>query len=83
MDLVDALLGLLGQQAEMDLKSLEVSVGKTFGEAERAAFLVNQKRSYQQTFVTWGITNKTFVETVQDVFPEHFAQIKHKTSELQ
>lgn len=77
-DLIDALTGLLGQQAELDVKSLEKALGRTFSAEQRNTLLASQNRSYRQTFVNWGITNPFFVETVEAVFPEDVAQIKDK-----
>jgi hypothetical protein len=82
LDLVDALLGLLGQQAELDVKSLERSLNKTYSEAQRAQILESQKASYRQTFVTWGITNPLFIDTVLEVFPEDGGRVKARASEL-
>jgi hypothetical protein len=82
LDLLDALLGLLGDQATLDVKSLERALNKTFTDAERATLLEVQKKSYRQTFVTWGITNPMFVDTVENVFPEDAARIKAKAAEL-
>lgn len=82
LDLVDALTGLLGQQAELDVKSLERALKKTFTDEQRAAILANQKKSYVQTFVTWGITNPMFVETVEQVFPEDCSRIKDRAAEV-
>jgi hypothetical protein len=82
LDLVDALLGLLGQQAELDVGNLEASVGRRFPEAQRDELLRSQKASYRRTFIVWGITNPTFVETIKGVFPEDAARVSHRASEL-
>jgi hypothetical protein len=82
LDLIDALLGLLGDQAALDVKSLERALNKSFTDAERATLLEVQKKAYRQTFITWGITNPMFVDTVENVFPEDAARIKAKAAEL-
>jgi hypothetical protein len=82
LDLIDALLGLLGQQAELDVKSLERALNKTFIDNQRQTLLQSQKKSYQQTFVTWGITNPLFMDTVTEVFPEDHERIQAKAKEL-
>jgi hypothetical protein len=82
LDLVDALCGLLGQQAELDIKSLERAVQKQYPPSHRSALLESQKRAYIQTFVVWGITNPGFVETVAELFPEGAAEITAKAKEV-
>ncbi len=82
LDLLDALLVLLGQQAELDVASTELAIGRKLPEGDRAALLESQKKAYQQTFVTWGITNRTFVETIHDVFPEDEALITQRAGQL-
>jgi hypothetical protein len=82
LDLIDALLGLLGQQAELDVNSLELAIGRKLAADDRAKLIEGQKAAYKQTFVTWGITNRTFVETTNDVFPEDVAQIEARAAQL-
>jgi hypothetical protein len=82
LDLLDALLGLLGQQAEMDVESTEVAIGRRFPKEDRKKLLESQRGAYQQTFVTWGITNRTFVETVAEVFPEDVARIEQRAGQF-
>jgi hypothetical protein len=82
LDLIEALLGLLGQQAELDVASTELAIGRKLPPADRAALLQGQRSAYKQTFVTWGITNRTFVETMQEVFPEDVASIERRASQL-
>ena len=82
LDLLGALTGLLGNQAELDVKSLELALGKTFTPPLRAALLANQAKAYTKTFVTWGITHPMFVETIDAVFPEDAARIHQKAKEL-
>ncbi len=82
LDLIDALIGLLGQQAELDVTSLELAIRRTLPPDDRAKLIATQKAAYTQTFVTWGITNKTFVETTLDVFPEDVALIEARAAKL-
>ena len=82
LDLLDALIVLLGQQAELDVTSLELAIGRKLPELDRAALLASQKAAYRQTFLTWGITNRIFVETVQQVFPDDIGLIEQRAAQL-
>jgi hypothetical protein len=82
VDLLDALEGLLKQQAEMDIKSLSTATGKTYTPEQTAQLLETQAKAYRQTFVTWGVTNPTFMETVEELFPEDVSLIKDKVAKL-
>ena len=82
LDLLDALKVLLGQQAELDITSLELAIGRKLPELDRAALLASQKAAYRQTFLTWGITNRIFVETVQQVFPDDIGLIEQRAAQL-
>jgi hypothetical protein len=82
LELIDALVDLLGQQAVLDIASLEGAVGKKFTEAEKKVLLESQRKAYRQTFVTWGATNPTFVETMNELFGDEAKAIDTKISQL-
>lgn len=82
LELVDGLIGLLGRQAELDVASTELAIGRKLPVDDRATLLESQRKAYQRTFVTWGITNRTFVETIHDVFPEDEALITQRAGQL-
>ncbi|MFT3706090.1 MAG: diiron oxygenase [Archangium sp.] len=82
LELIDALVGLLGQQAGLDIASLETAIGKKFTDAEKKVLLESQAKAYRQTFVTWGATNPTFVETMKDLFGDDAKAIDAKISQL-
>lgn len=65
MDLLDAICGLLGKQAEMDVPSLETKLGKTFSEEERKSIVAAQLRGYVKTFVHVGMTHPQFVDIIK------------------
>lgn len=66
-DILAAFDGLLGQQAEMDLQSLERAVGRTFTEAEQAEILGAQKPAYRKLFIGMGLTNAGFVSRMGQI----------------
>jgi hypothetical protein len=66
-DILAAFDGLLGQQAEMDLQSLERAVERTFTEAERAEILGSQRPAYRRLFIGMGLTNAGFVSRMGQI----------------
>lgn len=74
--LLETLRELLEQQAELDVRNLERATGKGFAPAQREALLASQRASYREIFLTWGLTNPGFLETVAEVFPEDAARIE-------
>jgi hypothetical protein len=82
LDLIDALSGLLGQQAELDTKNLERAIQKELPAASRATLFESQKRAYLQTFVAWGMASPLFVSTVAELFPEDAGRITQKAAEV-
>jgi hypothetical protein len=81
-DLLDALSGLLNEQAKLDLQSLETALNKTFSEAQRKTLLECQQKAYRTTFVTWGATNPSFVAAANEVFGEDAKTIHAKVAAL-
>lgn len=67
MDLLDAVCGLLGKQAEMDVPSLEKKTGKTFTEEQRRQIAAQQLKGYVKTFVHVGMTHPQFVDIINRI----------------
>ena len=65
MDLLDAVCGLLGKQAEMDVPSLEKKLGKTFSDDQRKQIVATQLKGYVKTFVHVGMTHPQFVDIIK------------------
>jgi P-aminobenzoate N-oxygenase AurF len=67
LQLGGAVDGLLAQQLELDLDTLERSVGRTFTEAEKTEIRAAQQRSYRWTFIVSGLEHPKFVEIVERI----------------
>ncbi|MBS2030592.1 MAG: hypothetical protein JST54_22000 [Deltaproteobacteria bacterium] len=82
LDLLVALDGLLSQQAAFDVASLERATGRTLNEREKKQVLDSQVTTYRRTFITYGITNPTFLEVVHELFPGDDARVSQKAASL-
>lgn len=82
LGLIDAFDGLLVAQAKLDVQTLSEALGQTFSEEDSAAIVQSQHRAYRNTFLVSGMTNKSFVETVQMISPEAASRIAAKAGEL-
>ena len=56
IELGGAIDGLLSQQADLDLGSLEKAIGRTLSEPEKAEIKRNTHRAYRWTFLVSGLT---------------------------
>jgi hypothetical protein len=67
LELGGAVDGLLSQQADLDIESLQRATGRTFAEHERADIKTNIQRAYRWTFLVSGLTHPTFVKIVGEL----------------
>ncbi len=82
MGLIEAFDGLLLAQAKLDLQTLSEALKTTFSEADSEAIVKSQHSAYRNTFLISGMTNKSFVETVNMISPEAATRITNKAGEL-
>lgn len=61
--------GLLMQQADLDITSLEHAAGRKLSDAEREEILAAQRNSYRWTFLSSGLLHKNFLATVEQLKP--------------
>jgi len=61
--------GLLGQQVQLDLVSLEAAAGRKLSDAERAEITRVQTRAYRHTFIASGLLTKNFLATCDQLAP--------------
>lgn len=66
--------GLINQ-VQLDLDSLETAINRPLSSSERQSIQWVQAASYQQVFLTCGMTHPSFRETVQAVSPSGYARI--------
>jgi len=64
-----AIDGLLAQQVQLDLGSLEAAAGRTLTDAERAQITTVQTRAYRHTFIASGLLTKNFLTTCDQLSP--------------
>lgn len=82
MGLIDAFDGLLLAQAKLDVQTLADALGQTFSDADVEAIVKSQHSAYRNTFLVSGMTNKSFMETVEMISPENAKRISSKSGEL-
>ena len=64
--ILGALRGLLDQQAEHDVSSLEAACNRTFTAPQRQDLLRSQKRAYAQTFIGLPLDNPQLLQWLSD-----------------
>src|SRR5262249_3943825 len=61
--------GLLQQQVQLDLASLEAAAGRKLTDAEKAEITTVQTRAYRYTFLASGLVHKNFLATCDQLSP--------------
>lgn len=61
--------GLLAQQVQLDIDSLQLAAKRTFTAEERAQITTAQQRSYRYTFLVSGLVHPNFVRSVTQLSP--------------
>jgi hypothetical protein len=67
IELGGAFDGLLSQQADLDLVSLETAIGRTLSDAEKEEIKKNTLRAYRWTFLVSGLEHPNFVRIVSEL----------------
>jgi hypothetical protein len=67
LELGGAVDGLLGDQVELDIDSLQVAAGRHFTESERDEIRTHQRRAYRWTFLVSGLEHPNFVRIVKQL----------------
>jgi hypothetical protein len=70
LELGGAVDGLLAQQLELDIETLEKSSMRTFTDAERQEIRAHQQRAYRWTFLVSGLQHPKFVAIVEQLTNE-------------
>jgi len=76
LELGGAIDGLLSQQADLDLESLQRALGRTFSKPEKAEIRQNTQRAYRWTFLVSGLEHPNFVRIVSELTTRGPAKIK-------
>ncbi len=61
--------GLLQQQVQLDLASLEAAAGRKLSDAEKTEITAAQTRAYRHTFLASGLNHKNFLATCDQLSP--------------
>jgi hypothetical protein len=77
-----AIDGLLVQQAQLDLGSLEAAAGRKLTDAERAEITTSQTRAYRHTFIASGLLTKNFLATCDQLAPGSSAKMREMAAAL-
>ena len=67
LELGGAVDGLLSQQADLDLESLERAIGRTLSDREKTEIKRNTQRAYRWTFLVSGLEHPNFVRIVSEL----------------
>ena len=67
LDLGGAVDGLLGEQVEMDIESLQAATGRAFSDEEKEEIRTHQRRAYRWTFLVSGLEHPNFVRIVDEL----------------
>jgi hypothetical protein len=77
-----AIDGLLGNQAQLDVDSLALALGRKFTDGEREQIRSAQHAGYRRTFLTYGMNNRQFTEALQAISPEGAARVAATSAAL-
>lgn len=76
LELGGAVDGLLSQQADLDITSLEAAIGRTLTEADRDEIKGHTHRAYRWTFLVSGLEHPKFVQIVGEVTERGTAKLE-------
>lgn len=76
LELGGAVDGLLSQQADLDIESLQRATGRTFGDQEAAEIKRHIQRAYRWTFLVSGLRHPNFARIVTELTERGADKIK-------
>jgi hypothetical protein len=76
LELGGAVDGLLSQQADLDIESLQTATGRTFTDEDKAEIKKNTQRAYRWTFLVSGLEHPNFAQIVGELTKEGPGKIK-------
>jgi len=76
LELGGAVDGLLSQQADLDLESLERALGRTLSEKDKVEIKGHTHRAYRWTFLVSGLEHPKFVQIVSEVTERGTAKLE-------
>jgi len=76
LELGGAVDGLLSQQADLDLVTLEKAIGRTLSEDDKAEIKRATQRAYRWTFLVSGLEHPAFVQIVSELTERGTAKLE-------
>jgi hypothetical protein len=80
LELCGAVDGLLGAQTDMDIESLQKATGRSFTSDERTEIYAAQHAAYRNTFLVSGMTNKQWVNVLEQLSPDGAKQVAERAA---
>jgi hypothetical protein len=77
-----AIDGLLSQQVQLDLHSLERACGRTLSADEKQEIATAQLKAYRYTFLVSGLVHPNFAATVEQLSPQSAEKLRDLASLL-
>lgn len=74
--------GLLQQQVQLDLVSLEAAAGRKLSDSEKTEITAAQTRAYRYTFLASGLRHKNFLTTCDQLAPGSSEQMLAMATQL-
>lgn len=78
-EILSALDGLLEQQTDMDIESLQIAAGRQFTNEEFKEIKNCQYHSYRNGFFVMGMENKIFLRITKDLSPIDYERVLEQT----
>jgi hypothetical protein len=74
--------GLLAQQIQLDIESLQAAADRKFSDAEKAEITAAQSKAYRYTFLASGLVHKNFLATVDQLSPGASVKMREMATAL-
>lgn len=75
IELVASLDNLLVEQANLDMESLSLAIGRKLSKVEQAEIFEVQKKAYRSTFIVSGMKNPSFTKWIGELSPSWSAKV--------
>ena len=82
LGLIEAFDGLLSSQAQMDARSFASATGRKLDDTQIRTLVQAQHQGYRHTFLVYGMTNPSFLETLAKISKDAASRVSHRAEEL-
>jgi hypothetical protein len=83
LDIVAALDGMLRQQVEMDLTSVQAFAGRELGDGQKERFLAIQHDAHRRDFIRVSMTHPQFIGFCGSLWPEGAGMVSDRLASFQ